>query len=112
MKQLNRQNHQLKSSRKQEKSVARRLDGDLTVSSGNKWFNKGDVRTSTHLVECKTTGKLSYNIKSSELRKIETEALLEGKNPVLVFDLDGRRYAIFPWEDAVELMENKNVAVD
>jgi hypothetical protein len=95
----------LKLSRTQEKGVAKRLGGQLTVSSGNKWFDKGDVKTDRYLVECKTTGKLSYAIKSSELRKIETEALLEGRNPVLVFDLDGRRYAIFPWEDAVELME-------
>jgi hypothetical protein len=94
-----------KSSRKQEKSVAKRLGGQLTVGSGSRWFNKGDVRTECYLVECKTTGKLSYTIKSSELRKIETEALLEGRNPVLVFDLDGRRYAILPFDDFMEFTE-------
>lgn len=86
-----------KRSQRQEKSVAKKFKGSLTVGSGSKWFSKGDVRTDKFLIECKTTFKDYYTLTSKVWEKIEREADLDGMRiPLMVIDLiDRDRVVVF-----------------
>lgn len=81
-----------KASRKQEQQVAGDLGGKVNAGSGNGWRHKNDVRTNEFSVECKTTTKLSYSLKRSELDLAERHALADGKDMLFVIDIDGKRY--------------------
>lgn len=73
---------------KQEKEVARQLNGKQQINSGATPFYKGDVITENLLVECKTLAseQKSFTIKKEWLDTIKREALIEAKIPVLAFD--------------------------
>ena len=92
-----------KQSRKHEDRLANKLDGQRTAASGAFWSRKGDVRTDDLLIEHKWTGKKSFSIKSDVLEKITTEAILDGRTPVLGFHLNGNDYVILGEEDFLEL---------
>ena len=64
-----------KYSSKQEKIVAKSLQGRVQPNSGATPFMKGDVVTDNWLVECKTqlTNKKSITIKKEWLDKLEEE---------------------------------------
>jgi hypothetical protein len=70
-----------KYSNRQEKKVAKSLNGRKTANSGATLFSKGDVATKYFLIECKTsiTQKQSMSIKKEWLEKIEEEAFSMGK---------------------------------
>lgn len=72
-------------SKKQETRVANRSKGTRVPASGAIPGIKGDVNAGIHLIECKTTSKLSLRIEQSWLVKITREASLKGKTPGLVF---------------------------
>lgn len=91
---------------KQERRVAKEIGGQVSVASGA-LDRKGDVRNSVMLVEAKTTGKKQYTIKATELEKIYREALIDGRLAVLQFDLNGRSYAVFEWNDALALVDGQ-----
>ena len=65
----------------QEKAVAKSLGGRRQPNSGATMFAKGDVKTDSILVECKTktTASESFSIKKSWIEKNMTEALFIGK---------------------------------
>lgn len=67
----------------QEKRVAEDLGGRRQPGSGNQWHAKGDVKSPEFLIECKQTDKLSYRLERAVLDKIETEAILAGKQALL-----------------------------
>lgn len=73
-------NHRV--SKLQEKKAAANYGGKTTPGSGNQWYKKGDVHTDEMIIECKTTAKASYSLKSDDLRKLHTQAILENKMPV------------------------------
>lgn len=85
-------------SNKQEKAVAKQVDGKQQSNSGATPFYKGDVTTDEFLIECKTTisTKASFSIKKEWLEKNRQEALEMRKQcNALCFDYgDGVRYYV------------------
>lgn len=63
-------------SNKQEKKVAKAVNGRQTSNSGATAFQKGDVLTKDWLIECKTSmsEKKSFSIKEEWLEKNREEA--------------------------------------
>lgn len=95
-------------SRQQETRVASAVAGGRrVVASGSLPSMKGDVRSTRWLVECKTTLAASYGLSLKVLLKIEREAIIASKVPVLQVDIKGRRYVVMTYEDWL-LMNNKS----
>lgn len=87
-------------SRQQERDTAKAYRGSRTVGSGNRWYSKGDVRAEDFLIENKRTdNKRSITLKLVDLLKIRSEALQKDRVPVLVFEIDGRSWAVIPDDD-------------
>lgn len=68
-------------SNKQEKNIAKALDGKQTANSGATRFSKGDVRTTMFLIEAKTCTeeRKSFAVKKEWLKKNEEEAFSMNK---------------------------------
>lgn len=84
---------------KQEKAVAKQVNGKQQSNSGATPFQKGDVVTDSFLLECKTTTcseRASFSIKKEWLEKNKQEALAMRKPyNALCFDYgDGKRYYV------------------
>lgn len=94
-----------KQSRRHENRLAKAVGGSRTAASGAFWSRKGDVRSSELLIEHKWTGKKSKTIKSEELKKIATEAIMDGRIPVFGLHLDGEDYVIMLETDLLELVQ-------
>ena len=76
-------------SNRQEKKVAKAINGKKVANSGATAFQKGDVTTDKFLVECKTCveDKKSFSIKQDWLKKNKEEAFEMGKSySVLAFN--------------------------
>ena len=73
-------------STKQERKVAYELDGRIVIASGA-LDDKGDVRSSDFLVECKTTSKDFYTFSYLTWDKLDREAMKLGLTPLLQIDL-------------------------
>lgn len=69
-------------SSRQEKQVAKSLDGKVNSNSGAAPFCAGDVIKGDFLIECKTVIKSSssFSVKKDMLRKAEQEAFEMGKD--------------------------------
>jgi hypothetical protein len=94
-----------KQSLKHEKRLAKAIGGQRNVASGAFWFRKGDVRSQDLLIEHKWTGKKSFTLKSDVLEKITTEAILDGRTPVLGVSLNDVNYVLLDENDFLELRE-------
>jgi hypothetical protein len=94
-----------KESQKHEKRIAKAVGGQTTAASGAFWSRKGDVRNASLLIEHKWTGKKSKTIQSAELKKITTEAIMDGRMPVFGIHLDGEDYVILSENDFIEMWE-------
>ena len=92
-----------KQSQKHEKRLAKKVNGSRNAASGAFWSRKGDVRSADLLIEHKWTGKKQVTVKSEVLKKITTEAILDGRIPILGIHLDGENYVILGEEDFFEL---------
>lgn len=92
-----------KQSQAHEKRLAKAVGGSTTAASGAFWSRKGDVRSADLLIEHKWTGKKSKTIKSDELKKITTEAIMDGRTPVFGIHLDGEDYVILLETDFMEM---------
>jgi hypothetical protein len=97
-----------KQSQKHEKRLAKAVGGQTTAASGAFWSRKGDVRNAELLIEHKWTGKKSKTIQSAELKKIVTEAIMDGRLPVFGIHLDGEDYVILMETDFLELWNKLN----
>lgn len=95
-----------KESRKHENRLAKAIGGSRTAASGAFWSRKGDVRSDTLLIEHKWTGKKSKTIQSAELKKITTEAIMDGRTPVFGLHLDGEDYVILLETDLLEILQS------
>jgi hypothetical protein len=102
-----------KQSQHHEKRLAKKLEGKTTAASGAFWSRKGDVRTDDLLVEHKWTGKKSFTLKAEVLEKIVTEAILDGRTPVLGFSLNNRNYVVMDENDFIdfrhELLRSRSI---
>lgn len=94
-----------KQSRKHEDRLAKAIGGSRTAASGAFWSRKGDVRSAELLIEHKWTGKKSKTIQSAELKKITTEAIMDGRMPVFGLHLDGEDYVVLLETDLLELVQ-------
>lgn len=98
-------------SMRQEKKVAKAVNGKTTSNSGATAFSKGDVVTTDWLIECKTktTDSKSMTIKEDWLLKNEEEAFAMGKNnSALCFDFGpsaNKRYYVIS-ERLFQLLQN------
>jgi len=92
-----------KQSKKHEKRLAKLVDGKVNAASGAFWSRKGDVRSADLLIEHKWTGKKSFTMKSDVLEKIVTEAILDGRLPVLGFSLNNNNYVVLTEDDFLEI---------
>ena len=97
-----------KESQKHENRIAKAIGGQTTAASGAFWSRTGDVRSTGLLVEHKWTGKKSKTIQSAELKKITTEAIIDGRTPVFGLHLDGEDYVILLETDFLELWNKLN----
>ena len=95
-----------KQSQAHEKRLAKAVGGSTPAASGAFWSRKGDVRSADLLIEHKWTGKKSKTIKSDELKKITTEAIMDGRTPVFGIHLDGEDYVILLETDFMEMYDN------
>jgi hypothetical protein len=90
-------------SRKQERNGAKEFGGKLTPGSGNGWVTKNDMTTRYHSFEYKTTHSRSYSLRLDVLQTVERNALLDGREPVLLIDLAGHEYAVITKDHFREL---------
>lgn len=94
---------------KQEKKVAKAINGRQTANSGATAFSKGDVKTENWLVECKTctTKKKSFSIKQEWLDKNQEEAFAMGRQySALAFDFGtGNNYYIVDEKTFIKMKE-------
>lgn len=94
-------------SNKQEKRVAREINGRTQIASGSIDLFKGDVRSDIILAECKTTEKDRYVLSYKTWLKINREALKDGmRAPVMCIDLESgkHRYAIVDYNTWIDYM--------
>lgn len=68
-------------SSKQEKQIAKKLNGNCQLNSGATLFKKGDIVTKDWLIEAKTTltEKQSFSIKQEWLDKLKKESFAMNK---------------------------------
>ena len=96
-------------STKQEKMVAKMVDGKRTANSGAAKLTGGDVYTQDTLYECKTVMspvKL-YSVKKAVLDKVRQEAFaLHKRNYAMVFNFepDGECFYVLPQKYYTELL--------
>lgn len=102
-------------SSKQEKKVAKAVNGKQVANSGATSFHKGDVTTSEWLIECKTktSACTSFSIKKDWLEKNKEEMFAMGKAySALAFDFgDGNNYYVIDERTFLamkEALENAN----
>ena len=85
-------------SKRQENKVAKAVGGSRTANSGATAFSKGDVRTDTFLLECKTCTepRKSFTLKKEWFDKNKEEAFAMNKDySAVVFDFgDGENYYV------------------
>ena len=86
-------------SRKQEERIAKEFGGGRVPGSGAFWHRKGDVRTKHFLMELKRTDASSYRITKNVWLKIRKEALLEGKMPVMILDIQDLELVVLSKEE-------------
>lgn len=90
-------------SQRHEKRLANVVGGKATAASGAFWSRKGDVRSDDLLIEHKWTGKSSFTLTAKVLEKIVTEAILDGRTPVLGISLNNRDYVVLEESDFLDL---------
>ena len=95
---------------KQEKAVAKALNGKQTANSGATPFVKGDVIADEWLIECKTATaeKRAFSIKKEWLEKNKEEMFATGKSHnALCFDFgdNGTRYYVIDEKTFKQLKE-------
>ncbi len=90
----------------QEKRTAAKYGGTVSTRSGAGWVRKGDVYTDRFMIEnkCKMApDSKSYSINATVLRDLTKKARMEGRTPILQFDLGGHNYVILVEGDFLEL---------
>lgn len=97
-----------KASLKQEKRTAEKYRGSINAMSGAGWMRKADVRSEHFLIENKLKmdpNAKSYSVKAADLRDLTKKARLEGRIPLLQFDLAGHRYVVLVEDDLLEMID-------
>jgi len=92
--------------KKKEKDDAKSFGGREQPRSGAGWKNKQDVKTDMFLIENKTTIKKSFSVKHKYWKEIKTNAVLEGRMPLLSirFLEDDTDLVVLDKDDLIELI--------
>lgn len=96
---LSQRNQSQRRSKLQERRAADQYGGSVSPGSGNGWIRKADVRTPNYLIECKTTTKESYSIKKETWETLNKQAIVDGRIPVMIVDINGKTLMIADPED-------------
>lgn len=101
----------IKDSQRQERTLARSLNGTVNSGSGNGWIRKGDVRTEDELFELKITDAKSYSLKDVELEKLTNQALVDGRMPIFMvqFKTTGNEWVIMSKDDYLMMREEVRI---
>ena len=93
-----------------EKKDAKEFGSRRTPRSGGLWFWKGDVSNDVYLIEDKTSGKNSFSITARVWKKIEREALLSHRIPLmsLEFGDDKIELVVISKDDFLASMKEVN----
>jgi hypothetical protein len=75
-----------------------------TINSGALSFDKGDLKTDQHVIECKFTTKKGYRITTKTLEKIWDDALDASKLPLMIIGIEGEEYR---WRLVVQIEKEK-----
>jgi hypothetical protein len=102
-------------SSRQEKRIAKAVNGKQVANSGATAFRKGDVTTDNWLFEAKTKieESKSFTIKREWIEKNKEEAFAMGKDyNALVIDFgDGKQFYLLDEKTFLELINNSEGAV-
>lgn len=100
----------IKKSREQEERGVRRHGGSRNAGSGNTPWRKNDQRVDNeYLIEYKRTDKRSITLQLSDLEALRTNALLEGRLPLMGIEIGGRDWTLIP-ADEFECMRRRSGA--
>ncbi len=102
-----------KAGRTSENRLAKKLKGRQTIGSGNKDWDKGDIRRGEFLIEAKSTTNDAFKIEYAQLCKIVAESTTKAKIPALSVSFvteNGRprkygEYALIRLSDFEEFMQ-------
>lgn len=95
----------VKDSQRQERALAKQLQGSVNAGSGNGWVRKGDVRSDKELWECKITSAKSYSLKRADLNKLNEQALMDGRIPIFLIEFmqEGESFVVLSKDDYLEM---------
>lgn len=90
-----------------EKKDAKLFNAKQTPRSGGLWFAKADSKSDKFLIENKTSDKENFTIQGLVWDKIEREALMNSRVPILSieFGKKKRELIIFDKNDFLDLIE-------
>ena len=71
-----------------EKRVAKKVGGNVTIGSGNLWFDKEDVKSKDWLIQTKATDKDFYTLKVSDINKVIVNARLTHRKWAFVVEFN------------------------
>jgi len=94
--------------RKKQKRDVRDFDGKETPRSGGFWSFAGDVEQEKFLIESKYTDGKGYRLTKETWNKIEHEALMSGKLPMMSIQIQDTEVVILSKFDFMELLKNES----
>lgn len=80
--------------------------GKKTRSSGNKWFDPGDIKTEDFLIEVKQTEHASYPLRKEIWEKICREALMKYKLPMMSIQIQDTEVVVLSKEDFLKYIKS------
>ena len=93
---------------KEEKIDAKDFGARQMPMSGGLWFAKGDSKNEIFLIDRKTSKHKRFSITQAMWEKIEREALLSKRTPLLSIKFgDGVQLVVLDKNDFISLMEKK-----
>ena len=94
--------------KKKEDTDAKLFDAKQTPRSGGLWFAKGDSKSKTFLIENKTSVHDRFSITQKVWQKIEHEALLIKRIPLLsiAFGKENTELVVLDKNDFLQLMHD------
>lgn len=93
----------IQASRKQERALAKSVEGHTTVRSGAGWAVKNDVRNAQWSFEAKTTTRGSFTLTAAALALAERNAVLDGRESAFVIEMAGRTWVVLSLEQYTTL---------
>ena len=89
-----------------EKKDQKIFDSKPTPRSGGLWFAKADSKSDKFLIENKTSGNERFSITGKIWEKIEREALLSSRLPLLSIEFGKKKHelVVLSKDDFIELL--------